>query len=121
MPLYSVLCTLCGLRGQVFRRVEERDDRLVCDCGGPQQRLIDAPYLRPEIEPYLSPATGKVISSRAQRKEDLAQAGAIEWEPGLKEAIAARRAEKFEETLQQVDALVDNVARDVMTSGGYSA
>lgn len=118
MPLYSLLCRACGNRDAMFRRIAERDERIpACDCGHSFERVIDAPFVRPDITPYVSPSTGKLIGSRSARREDLERAGCIEWEPGIDKAIAKRREESFERVLASVDEKVDNVVRDFAASG----
>lgn len=39
------------------------------------------PQLAKGFTEYESPVTGKMITSRAERREDLAKAGCREWEP----------------------------------------
>jgi hypothetical protein len=76
------------------------------------------PLLRPEIQPYESPAfPGKLVTSRAERREDLKRAGCIAWEPGIKEHIAQRRKDKFESDLVKMEQKVDETVRDLNASG----
>ena len=35
----------------------------------------------PDFDEYVSPASGKLISDRAARREDLKASGCVEWEP----------------------------------------
>lgn len=120
MPVYTTLCPTCGHRDTVFRRVDERDaDLPFCDqhCGTRVQRIIDKPAVHAEIAAYESPATGRMITSRAERREDLRRAGALEWEPGMRQDIERRRQELIEKDLATIDAGVDNVVRDLNASG----
>jgi hypothetical protein len=79
--------------------------------------VLDAPFVRPEIPAYVSPASGKVISSRHQRKEDLARTGHMEWEPGMRPHIEKNRQAAIQKDVDKVCAGVDTLVRDLHTSG----
>ena len=81
MPFYDFRCNVCGNTLPVFRKVDQRNIEEY-HCAEAMTRVISAPSLRPEIAPYVSPASGKLISSRVQRNEDLKREGCIENEPG---------------------------------------
>lgn len=119
MPVYTTRCPSCATRDTVFRRVDERDVNLpYCQCGARVERVIDKPMVIAEIAPYESPANpGKWITSRSERREDMRQAGALEWEPGMRQDIERRRQELIEKDLATVDAGVDNIVRDLNASG----
>lgn len=78
MPLYRFRCPVCGLASDEFRRVESRDDPLLCpkDRAG-MQRIIMPTMVQADIQPYRAIAvdkeTGKVpiINSRKQHREFL--------------------------------------------------
>ena len=82
-------------------------------------RQIVAPSVKPDIEPYISPATGKIVNSRNQRKNDLKASGAIEWEPGLKEQIERRRQDLIRDDEKKLDSAVDNVVRELNACGRF--
>lgn len=120
MPLYSLRCKSCGRpNGDIFRSVEERDLNLPsCEgCSGQTYRQITPTFIRTDIESYVSPTSGKLISSRAQRKEDLLQTNHFEWEPGVDKDISRRRQEKIEESLLPIDHAVDQIVTAMSTSG----
>lgn len=73
--------------------------------------------VRSEIAPYESPVTGKPITSRRERREDLLRSGSIEWEPGLREHVAKRKADLFEADLRHAEQKVDETVRDLHASG----
>lgn len=116
MPLYTFVCPE-GHKEAGFAKIAERDNPRHCLCGGLFRRIIEAPALRPEIQSYQSPVTGEWIDSRAQRREDLLRTGSMEWEPGLRQDLAKRRAERFEEALAPLEKGVEEVARAMVASG----
>lgn len=49
MPLYDAMCPKCGLRENVWGKI---DEPLVCECGLQMQRLISPVNVNPDITPY---------------------------------------------------------------------
>lgn len=117
MPLYATRCKSCKADSAVFRRVAERDRLPTCDCGGKVERIISAPYVRGDITPFVSPATGRVINSRAQMQYDLDVSGKMIDEPGLSKDIARRKDEKREEIFAPVAAGIDQTVRNLVNNG----
>ena len=117
MPIYSTLCPGCAARDSVWRRVEARDfDLPVCACGQQVSRCLDAPAVQAEIPTYVSPATGELIGSRAQRREDLKKSGCIEWDPGMRTQIEKNRQSTIKTNMAKVEAGIDNIVRDMHVS-----
>lgn len=118
MPLYSVTCDHCGAEDTLFRRIADRDCLPKCAaCRGPLRRRLGAPAVRAEITPFISPASGRPITSRAAMRDDLARTGHIEWEPGIKEHIDKRKAALVEQNLAAMDKTVDRIVTDLHVSG----
>ena len=117
MPIYSIQCPACGASSAVYRRVVERDHDLPAHCGAPMKRVLDKPYVAPEFQTYISPTTGREISSRDQRRDDLRRSGCIEWDAGARTAIARNRAAAVQETVTKIEAGVDRLVGDLHASG----
>ena len=62
-----------------------------------------------DIPAYESPASGKWITSRSERKEDFKRTGTREWEGADSERRAAAKAKKEEEARQ--DQALDKTVR----------
>jgi len=77
MPIYATRCQHCGARQDVYRSVETRDDLPEC-CGSKVERVLSAPYVAPDIQPYRSMVTGEIINSRSQHRAHLKAHGKIE-------------------------------------------
>lgn len=119
MPLYDFKCPLCGTKETFFRKVEDRDNFAVCDCGSTFQRVLSAPYVRPEIQPYLSP-NGRWITSRAERRDDLSRSNAIEWEPGIEEYVEGKKKDREKESFASIERAVDDITTGMVSSGKLS-
>jgi putative FmdB family regulatory protein len=118
MPLYQTRCQDCDRTDAIWRRVADRDKLTPCvKCHGSLIREISAPYIAPDIQPYVSPATGKVVNSRTQQQNDLKASGHILNEPGLKNDIARRREERKEETFKPIEAAVDASVNNLVNRG----
>lgn len=70
-----------------------------------------------ELTPYHSPNGGHLISSRAQRREDLRRSNAIEWEPGIEKDIARNLERSKEEAFKPLSAAVDQKVCELVQSG----
>lgn len=84
MPVYVHKC-LKGHKFDLYLKLAELDNVQTCVCGEIAQRQISAPAFQVDFPAYISPTTGKLISSRNQRREDLKASGCVEYEPSLKE------------------------------------
>lgn len=68
--------------------------------------------MRPDIAPwdaYESPATGKAITSYAQRREDMKASGCRDWEGKAAETANAQRQNKYSEEV--ADIALDKTVR----------
>ncbi len=77
MPIYAIRCSHCGERQDVYRALKEYDN-LPEHCGERMQRMVTAPYVQADIQPYQSMVTGEMITSRSQHRSHLKQHGKIE-------------------------------------------
>jgi hypothetical protein len=116
MPFYSYCCSVCRLNESVYKKIDDRNES-VLHCSAPMQRLITAPAILPDIQSYISPASGKVINSRKQRTEDLLREGCIPNEPGLKEHIAARAESEKEKAFKPIADSIDSAVSSLYASG----
>jgi putative FmdB family regulatory protein len=107
MPFYEYHCNECGQTFDAFRKMEQRAIPEY-HCAKEATRIISRATIRGEIEPYISPASGRLISSRYQRDEDLRREGAILNEPGLKQDIERRAVELREKTFEPIDKTIDD-------------
>jgi len=120
MPLYSIACQ-CGETDTVFRKLSEYDDLPYCHCGLRFERRITAPMIGGFFEPYVSPATGKVITSRNAQADDLKRSGSILFEPGLDRDIARNKQSSDEKAFAPVAAAVDETVRKLVNTGKLEA
>jgi len=106
MPLYRIHCDECGEELEVYRSLANYDD-MPEHCGSPMRRMICAPLVYGDIQPYRSMIDGTLIESRSRHREHLRQHGCIEIgnekvtspapgsPPGLKETIVRVANEKL--------------------------
>ena len=106
MPLYEYLCS-AGHRFERWLPLAQYGHRQTCDCGQPGKKLISAPMVRGDLEDYVSPVTGRLISGRRQRAEDLKQAGCVEYDPGMRTDYLRRRKAEDEALDRSVDETVE--------------
>ena len=111
MPVYQAVCLKCGKYHEYIRRVSQCFDTPECCGTATSKRIVSAPMARPDIAPwdaYESPATGKLITSYAERREDMKRAGCRDWEGQDVERreAAKRRAEDEAKAEAALDATV---------------
>lgn len=84
------------------------DDDQFCVCGRPAVRIIQAPHIFVQKNIcYDSPIDGRPITSKQARQEDLARAGCVEYEAGMKQDYEQRIAESEKALETKVDSFVD--------------
>lgn len=108
MPTYTFVCLQCRKREDVVLRVAERDTPRACACEEPMQRLsVYAPMLGGvDFREYVSPASGRLISSATMERDELARTNCVIDEPGMKGDIARNRRRIEEESDAQIERLV---------------
>lgn len=77
MPIYTVRCVCCDATQDIYRSLKEFDD-LPEHCGQRVERVITAPYVAPDIQPFRSIVDGSVINSRSDRREHMKKHKLIE-------------------------------------------
>lgn len=107
MPIYEYRCP-AGHVFDAYATVERRHEAQSCSCGQAAEKVIlHPPRVFGDYEGYESPASGKWIEGRRAREEDLKATGCSPYEPGEREAILRRRADKEKEFDNLVDESVD--------------
>lgn len=92
MPIYVYKCEN-GHEFDVFKKIKDIDQKVVCECGKEAKRKIVPTMLNCDIQPwdyYVSPATGKYITSYKDRKEDMEASGCVDYDPGVKKDYQKR-------------------------------
>lgn len=107
MPIYAHVCDN-GHAFDLLLRFSELDELQACVCGRPATRVICAPriFVAPDIC-YDSPVTGKPITSKQARIEDLARTESVEYDPGMKQDYQRRVQESERQLDKSVDEHVD--------------
>ena len=117
MPLYRIKCQNCGHEEDIFRKIEERNALPLCSCNGNFSRIISAPAVQGEIQPYISPGSGKLITSRRERMMDLRETKSILNEPGLDRDIRRNKQYQEEKSFAPVAAGVDEAVKKLVATG----
>lgn len=106
-----------------------------CDCGQMGKRKIVATMISPDMQPwdrFISPASGKPITSYKDRDEDMKRNGCVDYEPSLRtnstkymEAEDAKLEKKVDATVEETISKMDSRKREKLanelTSGAECA
>jgi hypothetical protein len=98
--IYESVCLTCGKYHTYVRKAVDYLDTPECCGKKTDKRLLTAPMARMDIQPwdaYESPATGKTITSYAQRREDMKVSGTRDYEGRESEERQAARIKKYDE------------------------
>ena len=112
MPIYAVHCNQCGKDDDIYRTVAKYDDLPEC-CGQRMERIICAPQVIADIDPYISQIDGSLITSRSKHREHLQAHGCVEvgnekMEP-RKTSWIEEKAQK-EELRKEIAARIDTIS-----------
>lgn len=120
MPLYEYACRRleCGRRFDVFKRVAELDREERCQCGEIADRqIVKTLAVRGMFEPYVSEASGRVITTPSQRRDDLARTGCIEYDPEMRKDVQRSNEEADKKFDQLLDRSLGETLQNLNSSG----
>lgn len=60
-----------------------------------------------KFEPYESPTTGRWITSKAQRREDMKSSGCVDYEPSMKQEMERKRIAEDAELDRKIDSHIE--------------
>lgn len=91
MPIYTYRCTN-NHQFDRFLNLKDYKQPQVCECGADSKKIIMPTMINCDIAPwdsYISPASGKLITSYKQRRKDMAEHDCVDYEPSLKKHITS--------------------------------
>lgn len=110
--IYEAVCLKCGKYHTYWRKVADYMDTPECCGAKTEKRILSSPMARMDMQPwdaYESPATGKMITSYAQRREDMKAAGCRDYEGRESEERHAARQKKLAE--DEAEKKLDDAVR----------
>jgi putative FmdB family regulatory protein len=113
MPIYEYECK-CGKEFDRYLPLSQYLDPQNCECGKVALKVIRTAPMGFVQAPvcYDSPIDGRPITSRAERMQDLARSGCIEYDPEMRKD-ADRRVKEQEQALDK--SVDDYVEREFAT------
>lgn len=118
MPIYVAECGPCNRRLDYVRKVADRNDTPMCECGHRMQKIITPTHVQPDLPEYESPIDGRIIRGRRARRYDLERSGSRPYE-GLdaeQREAAKRRAENEKRIERQLDESLGHTITDLDAS-----
>ena len=110
MPIYEFVCAN-GHKFDRFLKLKDYDQPQTCECNAAATKQLSAPMVHVDFPAYVSPASGKYITSRAERRADMKATGCVDYEPSLKEEQAKRYAAEDAAIEKQVD---EHIEREII-------
>lgn len=112
MPIYEAVCSNCGKYHEYICHSSKCYDTPVCCGQATDKRILTPPRTIMDIQPwdaFVSPATGKLITSKSQRKEDMRASGCRDWEGLESEKRMAARSKQYDE--EALDKKIETTVR----------
>lgn len=117
MPIYEYRCE-DGHSFDRFLKLDDYNKAQVCDCGKPAEKIITPTMLNCDIQPwdaYVSPASGKLITSYKERDADMKATGCVDYDEGVKTDSIKKKKSEERKLDKAVDETVEK-AFDAMPS-----
>lgn len=95
MAIYPYKCEFCGKVEEVHQRISEYSKNPItpsCD-GRPMRRVITAPMVVPDYQPFQSHIDGTVINSRSEQREYMARNGLVVYDDALASGVVDKKKE----------------------------
>ena len=111
MPIYVLVCQN-GHKFDKYLPLKNYNDPQVCDCGAAANRVTVPTMVNFDMQnwdSYISPSSGKLITSYKQRKQDMRETGCVDYEPSLKEESKRSQLKQEQELDKKIDATVDKL------------
>jgi predicted nucleic acid-binding Zn ribbon protein len=109
MPVYTYGCKKCDREVDVYNTIANIHRKAPKCCKARMYVVIKAAFVRDDIPGYVSPATGKYISTKSARRDDLKRSNSRPWEGYEQEMKEAARKRKYTE--QKQDAKLEEATR----------
>ena len=109
MPIYESVCLKCGAYHEYISRVSSCHETPLCCGQKTDKRILSSPAGIVDIPSYQSPASGKWITSRAERREDFKRTETREWEGLDSEKRESNRQKEYQE--EAADKALDHTVR----------
>ncbi len=111
MPIYEYLCN----KGHSFDRYLKLDDYKepqTCECGAKSVKQILPTMVNCDIQPwdsYISPASGKLITSYKERDADMKATGSADYDPGIRRENEKKKKQADVKLDKAIDSTVEEV------------
>jgi len=109
LPIYRQKCKN-GHEFDVYLKLSDYDTPQTCECGAPAKRMIVPTMINCDMQSwdhYVSPASGKLITSYKERREDMKATGCVDYEPSMKKHQQKRLEEDDRKLEAKIDETVD--------------
>lgn len=111
MPIYKYECSQ-GHQFDKFLPMKNYKDPQICECGSDAKRVLVPTMLSLDIanwDRYISPTSGKLITSHKERKQDMRESGCVDYEPSLKKNYKKNQRDEELKIEKSLDNTVDEI------------
>jgi putative FmdB family regulatory protein len=95
MAIYPYKCEFCGKTEEVHQRISDYSKAPIVPpcCDGLMVRVITAPMVVPDYQPFQSHIDGTIINSRSAQREYMARNGLVVYDDALASNVVTKKQE----------------------------
>ena len=115
MPIYTYTCDN-GHQFDRFLKLKDYREPQACDCGAASERKIMPTMLNCDMAPwdrYVSPVSGRPITSYRERRKDMIEHGCVDYEPSLKKHITQHMETEDTKLEKKMDDFVEKSIQEM--------
>lgn len=114
MPAYTAICHKCDIQYEYIRKIADRANTPVCECGATTEKLIDACSIPFEYaESFISPIDGKPVHGREQYFAHMKEHNVVPRDRGVANDIKRQRQYKKEEDKKHIRSILEKKLESV--------
>lgn len=109
MPIYTYICDN-GHQFDRFLKLKDYREPQTCGCGSQSKKKIMPTMLNCDMQPwdrYISPVSGKTITSYKERKKDMEDHGCVDYEPSLPKHVTKHMETEDTKLEKKMDEFVE--------------
>lgn len=113
MPIYEYLCPY-GHKFDGYAPMSKSANPAFCEKhAAVAPKIISAPRVFGDYEPYVSPVTGRLVHGKKDRERDLRESGCRPYEAGELQEQARRAADAEKQAEREIDDAVERTFNEL--------
>ena len=115
MPIYTYVCDN-GHQFDRFLKLKDYRELQTCDCGAASKKKIMPTMINCDMQPwdrYISPVSGKPITSYKERNKDMEEHGCVDYDPGVRTDTTSHMKREDAKLEKKMDDFVEKSIQEM--------